>query len=224
MDISSEARIYLAEHRGVEQEDWFRTYHTMNFGAYRQPSRDPFYSLLSINDHTLAAGITRYYSLPQSETIILLPIVGRLTYRSGAESGSVDVGQIACVPASQTSILELTNPYNRELINFLQIRVACISTKSKIDTFDLEQHPNRLIPLLGGMGKNLSFYIGRFDGRKEIMIDLSHRRLFAFVIEGAFELEGRLIQSRDGLAVWNTAHADLEALSDNAIILITEPV
>jgi len=43
-----------------------------------------------------------------------------------------------------------------------------------------------------------------------------------FVLEGAFEAEGRLLHSRDGLALWDTNEIEIEALSNDAIILLIE--
>ena len=45
---------------------------------------------------------------------------------------------------------------------------------------------------------------------------------FAFVIEGAFELEGRLLHARDGLALWNLEKIEWEALSGGAILLVLQ--
>jgi redox-sensitive bicupin YhaK (pirin superfamily) len=67
--------------------------------------------------------------------------------------------------------------------------------------------------------------IGQFRGRQEARYQLSHKThgLFVFVIEGAFEVQGRLLHPRDGLAFWNVAEpAELEALSNDAIILLME--
>jgi len=41
-------------------------------------------------------------------------------------------------------------------------------------------------------------------------------------LEGAFEVEGRLLHARDGLALWETEKVELEALSNDAIILVME--
>ncbi len=47
--------------------------------------------------------------------------------------------------------------------------------------------------------------------------------MFVFVVLCAFEVRGRLLQVRDGLGLWNdTNNIELEALSNNAIILLIE--
>jgi redox-sensitive bicupin YhaK (pirin superfamily) len=42
------------------------------------------------------------------------------------------------------------------------------------------------------------------------------------VIEGAFEVQDRLLHAKDGLAVWDTNEIDFEALSNDAILLLWE--
>jgi len=37
-----------------------------------------------------------------------------------------------------------------------------------------------------------------------------------------FEAEGRLLHERDGLALWDTVEIEMEALSNDAIILLIE--
>jgi len=49
-----------------------------------------------------------------------------------------------------------------------------------------------------------------------------HNKFFCFVIAGAFELENRLLQMRDGLAVNGPCAVELEALSEGALLLTIE--
>lgn len=42
------------------------------------------------------------------------------------------------------------------------------------------------------------------------------------MLEGAFEVQGTLLHARDGLALWETDEVEMEALSNDAIILLVE--
>ena len=72
--------------------------------------------------------------------------------------------------------------------------------------------------------KSFHLHFGVFDGRREAEYRLENPEngIFAFVINGAFELENRLLEARDGLALWDTDKLELEALSENAILLLLE--
>lgn len=67
-------------------------------------------------------------------------------------------------------------------------------------------------------------FIGLFDGRKEGTFTLKNPRngVFAFVLSGAFEIEDRLLEAKDGLALKVTHKIEWEALSENAILLVIE--
>ena len=66
--------------------------------------------------------------------------------------------------------------------------------------------------------------LGRFAGRHETEYKVQHAgsHLFAYVLAGAFEFEGRLLHEKDGLALWDMATLELEALSNNALVLVLE--
>jgi quercetin 2,3-dioxygenase len=75
-------------------------------------------------------------------------------------------------------------------------------------------------------GEKLPFQlsIGKFSGRGDTTYTLNEKGagLFLFVIEGAFEADGRLLHPRDGLALWDTEKVEIEALSNDAIIVAIE--
>ena len=48
------------------------------------------------------------------------------------------------------------------------------------------------------------------------------KAVFCFVIEGVFELEERLLYAKDGLALWDSRQADMETLSNDAIVFLVE--
>jgi hypothetical protein len=43
-----------------------------------------------------------------------------------------------------------------------------------------------------------------------------------FVLNGAFEAKGCLLHERDGLALWDTNEIEMEALSNDAMMLVIE--
>lgn len=46
--------------------------------------------------------------------------------------------------------------------------------------------------------------------------------IFVFVLQGAFETEGRLLHERDGLALWDVDKIEMEALSNDALVCLVE--
>lgn len=227
----TEAIIYLADQRGCSLKEWHRSYHTFNFGAYFSESRKSFANLQVVNDDTLKAGRTLTQEVKENAWILLLPLVGTLDVQHQFKTRSVEVGQCCQFFAPKDSTFEITNAYESELINFLQIWQTTESIDESIDfvttEFDLDLQKNKLISLSinrESIRENTLALVGKFNGRNEAVIHLKNpqKGAFAFVIEGAFEVQNRLLRSRDGLALWNLSEIEFEALSNDAIILIIE--
>ena len=64
--------------------------------------------------------------------------------------------------------------------------------------------------------------IGQFQGRDEAVHVLNGKGCFYYVLAGAFEIQERLLHAGDGLALWDIEQVDLEALSNNAVLLVLD--
>lgn len=228
--MQTEATIYLAQQRGCSQSDWYRGLYTFNFGTYSNENRKAFGKLQAFNDETLGAGHTNSYRAAEDVFVLLLPVVGGLNYDTGSTAlGFLDVGESYGFFAAKDSAFRTSNPYENELINFLQIRLTAgydggDRMEGRRHTFDIDLHKNQLIPFqpqARGLG---SFLLGTFQGREEGIYALRNpaNGIFIFVLEGAFEVQNRLLHARDGLAITHAEAIEFEALSNEAIILIIE--
>ena len=74
--------IYLAEQRGTSQSEALRSFHTFNFGAYKEESRKPFGALQIFNDDTLKGGGQLQMHVEENTDILLLPIVGAIAFKN----------------------------------------------------------------------------------------------------------------------------------------------
>jgi quercetin 2,3-dioxygenase len=226
----TQARIYLANQRGCSQEDWFRSFHFFNAGKYSHESRTPFGNLKTFNDTTLKGEHTLVRYTKEDIVIMLLPVVGALNVRIGTgEYIPTDVGETFTAAVPKDSIIEIVNPYEDELINFLEIWYTVGSQAiaySGKTAFDLDSHEDTLVPLTSQsqLSSRISPCIGKFKGRGEGIFVPAHsdHGVFIFVLEGAFEVANRLLHARDGLALREVEVTNFEALSNNAIILFVE--
>ncbi|HSC39564.1 MAG TPA: hypothetical protein VLD19_16885, partial [Chitinophagaceae bacterium] len=102
---------------------------------------------------------------------------------------------------------------------------------SRLFPFNLEDSPNKLVEafaplwdILSATNTGFAGSIGKFAGREEAVYKMKNpaRGLFAFVLQGAFEVQYRLLHAGDGLGLWELPEIELEALSNDAIILFLE--
>jgi len=121
--------------------------------------------------------------------------------------------------------VQFTNPYPTDVITFLHLwldvetPVETVATRHFVfDAATIDNQLAELVPTTPSQAFILR--LGQFSGRHEAVVALQPgAHFFAFVVAGAFEVEGRLLHGKDGLALWNTDHVELEALSNNALVL-----
>jgi redox-sensitive bicupin YhaK (pirin superfamily) len=228
----AEAIIYLADQRGCIETELHRSFHTFNFGDYYRKDRLPFGKLEVLNDETLAGESTVSHIAEEFSSTLLIPLVGKVKYAvDHVPYGSSEAGQMHLISAPPSSIVEIANPYEKELVNFLHLQIITGERSPhvlvrKFD-FDIDTVKNTLLHFEPVSTSEASFpriTIGKFEGRQEAELTLKDaaKGAFVFVIEGAFEVENRLLQSRDGLAIRKTETVELEALSNGALILFVE--
>ncbi|MFD2935045.1 pirin family protein [Spirosoma flavum] len=240
MNTQTQAQLYLSEQRGCTQIDYFRSYHSFNFGQYSNENKKPFGSLHVLNDDTLKASHSIKMQVDGNTDVLLLPIVGGLEYKSSLGIGFLDAGQVQIFSLANGMTYEIINPYESELINFIEIwlpnRSSIFLPKIRQIRFNLADK-NKLLPLFSLNSTNLNNhqqsrgFIGKYDGRKSGIYPIEKSEngtqltgVFVFVLSGVFEVQNRLLHERDGLSLMNIHDSDIEfeALSNEAILLLLE--
>ncbi len=92
------------------------------------------------------------------------------------------------------------------------------SSKSDID-FSLKNNALKVSDSL-----KIPNFIGLYDGRAEGFYTLKDpkKAIFGMVINGAFEFQNRLLETRDAILLWKIKELEYEALSENALVLFME--
>lgn len=230
-------KLFLSDERGVTETTQFRRYSTFHFGAYVQAHKEAFGNLQAVNEETLGGAQHVTLAVTEASYILIIPITGAVSAGLLQETSAlihVEEMLLLTVPAGRT--LSFVNPYETELITFLHlwVRIPQLTegASNRLFTFNCEDHPNQLVEVRQLVPKvyrpvlalPFKVSIGRFAGRQETTY-LLHRpssQLFVFVLAGAFEVEGRLLHEKDGLALWDTPAVELEALSNEAVVVTIE--
>ncbi|NML64033.1 hypothetical protein HHL22_02330 [Hymenobacter sp. RP-2-7] len=222
------ARIYLADQRGRLVTAQQQRLSTLNFGAYEAEGRAAFGRLRAFNEESLAPGQAIALPVAEATLLVLLPITGAVGYRVPAgPAGTADVEQVLVLPLPAGSTVHLHNPYDDAVITFLHLWLAPAAVPAAARTFtysfgQLNNQLAKLVPLGGALPAGL--HLGCFQGRceAEYTTQPGGNQLFAFVLAGAFELQNRLLHAGDGLGLTHCAQVELEALSNNALVLLLE--
>ncbi len=223
-------KIYLAEQRGCTQSDQYRCLHTFNDGAYQHSDRSPVGILQVFNENTLAGGYSLPVQVPPGVELILLPLVGGVRFEHQEQVHFVEAGSLLSFRPTTDSTGAIANAYDQDLVSYLEIRLeapnALPEARIERGVFDLDKSRNRLFRLLSASSDppGFSLLAGKFDGRTDCLYRLDNplNTLFVFVIDGAFEVQNRLLHPRDGLSLSGLEELELEALSNDAVVVMME--
>ncbi|UOQ99094.1 hypothetical protein MUN81_06275 [Hymenobacter sp. 5317J-9] len=224
-------KIFLADERGLAESDRFRRFSTFNFGPFAHPHKGPFGRLYGFNEETLAGQHALDFTVAEASHVLVVPITGAVTlWCAAAPETTVSVEELVVLDVPADSVLHVQNPFSDALVSFLHIWLRAnepVAPPAAHRTeFRFEELHNRLLPLAPTSVDTFpaGVSLGCFDGRCEAVYRLRApgSGFFAFVLAGAFEVEGRLLHAKDGLALWDVAEVELEALSNNALVLVLE--
>jgi len=225
MDRSA-VTIYLAEQRGITQADQtYRSWHTFNYGDYQNPHREAPGALRAFNEDTLAGGQRMVHQAAEAVDILLLPLVGGITVEvdNGKSPQYVEASNLLSLHLSAGDKYIVGNPFEADLVSYLHlvVRRTTLKTGLALHPFDLGQYSNSLLKL-AEVDNGYQFLIGQFDGRVELnqTLDGAFKNSYIFIIDGVFEVQNRLLYSRDGLFLKQVQEFDFEALANNSIILV----
>jgi redox-sensitive bicupin YhaK (pirin superfamily) len=227
MNKTTAGKIFLHDQRGIQETDWFRCYSTFCNGYFPHPHKKPFGNLCVLDEDTLAAGHTLIRDTPAATSVILLLLVGSLQYQvPGEEAQVITPGNFCVLLLPAGTAYAVANPYEAAgcLIRFLRIHLdGLINPVSPVVYPTGIEQTNCLheqeLPV-----NNAVFAIGAFDGRQEAVYRLKQAGsgVYVLCLQGAFEVQGRLLHAMDGLALEKEKAIELEALSNQAIVLIVE--
>lgn len=185
---------------------------------------------LQLWEYELTGDTTLELKITEAAFVIIIPITGDLFYQLGSAVGAeINVAEVKVLAMPSNSQIRVLNPYLTDMVSFLEIRLKdpFILDSFSYDTasFDFDARQNLLTNVFyqhKSQDYPIDLSIGRFAGRTEVIHTMKANKyiFFAFVIAGAFEVAGRLLQPNDGLSLWNERTIEIEALSNDAILLL----
>ncbi|MCH5717011.1 hypothetical protein [Niabella hibiscisoli] len=188
MQHQSSATIFLADgHRIFQTEDW------RSISILREQTA--FKNLTAMRDETLAGGKSAVYH--STGFIILIPIVGSIIAETDSTETEIACGELIIIDAG--TALKVLNPYKEHLVNFILLYLDNNTFQNSGNSryaFNLDDSKNELVDVFNKERVKLS--LGKFEMRRETTCysDQHHRSSFCFVIQGSFEIEGRLLHER----------------------------
>jgi redox-sensitive bicupin YhaK (pirin superfamily) len=228
---------HAADSRGAANHGWLQSYHTFSFANYYNPSRIHFGALRVLNDDTVSGGMGFGEHPHDNMEIISIPLEGDLEHKDSMGNTTVIRNGDIQVMSAGTGIYH--SEYNRNkdaTVKFLQIWVfpnkknvtprydqITMNTADRQNQFQQVLSPN---PEDAGVWvhQDAWFHLGKFD--QDFSVDYSIKKegngLYVFVLSGEFEVDGQVVQTRDGLGIRQASDVSFKALSPGSEVLLME--
>jgi redox-sensitive bicupin YhaK (pirin superfamily) len=229
--------LHKADSRGLANHGWLKSHHTFSFANYYNPERMHFGVLRVLNDDTVQAGMGFGVHPHDNMEIISIPLEGDLEHKDSMGNVAVIKKGDIQVMSAGTGITH--SEYNKNAdkqVKFLQIWV--IPNKKNVSprydqiSLQSEDRQNRLQQILSPSAdddgvwihQNAWFHLGCFDNGKSLDYTIRDAKngVYAFVLKGKFALNGQILDTRDGIGIWDISSLALKSLADTSEILLME--
>lgn len=221
------ATIFNSTRHVVEETLSYRRVQLFDSKNDAENFKGPVGQLTFLNEVWLAPAEKIGYTHTEDISILLIPINGALIWNAYLHGEQfVNAEQFAVGEIEKEKTYFIGNPFSNNAVNYLHIGFRAPSP-NKNRSFAIEDIRLKKLNLLVPLDLHYPNYkglMGIYEGRKKGHYELSKkdRLLFTYIIKGAFEVQGRLLEQQEGLSLTNTEKIEFEALSNNAIILLLE--
>ena len=230
---------HAADSRGDANHGWLKSKHTFSFANYHNPERMGFGALRVINDDFVIAGQGFGKHSHRDMEIISIPLSGKLGHGDNiGNNGIIETGEIQVMSAGTGITHSEMNGDDTEAVKFLQIWV--IPNKMNVEPryqqirMDDILKPNEFNQVLSPNADDAGVWIhqdawfsmGDFDKGITQTYELKNPNngVYIFVISGKVVVNGKTLDTRDGLGVWDTKNFTMDVEEDAKVLLMEVPM
>ena len=229
--------LHLAQERGSANHGWLNSHHSFSFANYYNPQKMNFGLLRVLNDDTVAPGMGFGKHPHDNMEIISIPLKGDLEHKdSMGNKAVIREGEIQAMSAGTGIFHSEYNASKSDEVKFLQIWIfprekdvaprydqIVLPDLSKANTLHQVLSPN---PDDAGIWvhQDAWFNMGTFDNGASQSYDIkrSNNGVYAFIIDGSFEIEGQKLSKRDALGLWETDTIQFKSLEAGSRLLLID--
>ena len=231
--------LHKAASRGHANHGWLDSYHSFSFADYYNPERMHFGVLRVLNDDTVKGGMGFGTHPHDNMEIISIPLQGDLQHKdSMGNTAVIKQGDIQVMSAGTGIYHSEQNKHQDQPVKFLQIWI--LPNKKNVNprydqlTLSLEDWHNKFQQVLSPnpadagvwIYQDAWFHMGNLD--KGISIDYLLKKegngVYAFILKGTVNINGQLLESRDGFGISGVDSLNILAQTDAEVLLIEVPM
>lgn len=223
--------------RGKANHGWLNSRHSFSFANYHDSSKMNFGLLRVLNDDVVSGGQGFGQHPHENMEIISIPLSGDLKHEDSMGNKTViREGEIQVMSAGTGIFHSEYNANKEQPVEFLQIWIFPRSqdVPPRYDQTELNDlHlANKLHQVLSPnpsdqgvwIHQDAWFHIGTFDEGIETVYPIKKEGngIYAFVLEGSFDINGQRLEKRDALGTWETLELSIRSLDLNSRLLLID--
>lgn len=231
--------LHKANTRGVADHGWLKSYQSFSFAGYYNPERMNFGALRVLNDDIVTGGNGFGEHPHDNMEIISIPLEGDLQHKdSMGNTATIKAGEIQVMSAGTGIYHSEYNADSKNPAKFLQIWL--FPNKRNVtprydqillnDTDKRDEFVQILSPNADDAGvwiyQDAWFNMGKFNAGvvKTYTLNKKGDGVYIFVLKGQIEVNGQLLENRDGFGIWETDSFDVKAINDAEFLLMEVPM
>lgn len=228
-----------ASERGHANHGWLNAHHSFSFASWHNPEKVHFGLLRVLNDDIVAPNSGFGMHPHDNMEIVTIPLRGTLEHRDNMGNiGTIQPNEIQSMSAGSGLMHSEYNHSKTEDINLLQIWVfpkeRNIQPRYEQKIFEPADLQNQLKTIVSPVkspesmwiNQDAYFTIGKFDQASKISYSIQHsgNGAYVFVIEGSVTIDGKKLEKRDALGIWETDQFELNIAENSHVLIIDVPM
>jgi redox-sensitive bicupin YhaK (pirin superfamily) len=231
--------LHKAASRGLADHGWLKSHHTFSFSSYFNPERVQFGALRVLNDDEVEGGRGFGEHPHDNMEIISIALDGTLQHKdSMGNVATIETGEIQVMSAGTGMYHTEYNKNEGEPVKFLQIWVfpnkRNVEPRYGQEKIASPAGPNQLVQILSPnpddegvwIYQDAWFNLGKLEEGIKIdyVIQKENNGAYIFVISGKVEVNGQILETRDGFGIWDMEGFTLTAASDAEVLIMDVPM
>ena len=223
--------------RGKANHGWLNSRHSFSFANDHDSSKMNFGLLRVLNDDVVSGGQGFGQHPHENMEIISIPLSGDLKHEDSMGNKTViREGEIQVMSAGTGIFHSEYNANKEQAVEFLQIWIFPRSQdipprydQTELNDLHLANKLHQVLsPNPSDQGvwihQDAWFHIGTFNEGIETVYPIKKEGngIYAFVLEGSFDINGQRLEKRDALGIWETLELSIRSLDLNSRLLLID--
>lgn len=235
-------KIYSANERGTADHGWLKANFSFSFANYYNPEKVNFGALRVLNDDIIQGGMGFGTHPHDNMEIISIPLKGALKHRDSMSNEWIplNMGEVQVMSAGTGIQHSEMNNHLTEEVNLFQIWIMPneqeVTPRYDQKVFETSERKNKLQTLVSSISDEVEGSLTIHQNAKISRIDLDENTSFNYelmtetngvyimLIEGAVEVDSKILNKRDAIGVEQTATVELISKEKSQLLCIEVPM